>query len=111
MEAQTSEKAHLVEGKSAVSPSSDLVPKAPTPRQVLMKLFYHTIAMFSLPFIAFFYSKRIIEESYGIGEPNNYIYAAITAVVVVQVIIFSYVYQAFQEEAIDRKIRAHEKNK
>ena len=110
MASTSAENSALIEEKLSANSSSEL-PIAPTPRQVLMKLFFHTIAMFSLPFVAFHYSKRIVTESYGVGEPNNFIYAAITAVVVVQVIIFSYVYQAFKEEAIDRKIREYNKRK
>lgn len=84
------------------------VPKRPTQGQVLMKLFYYSIAMFTLPFIAYFCTKQIVED-YGIETPNSFIYASITAVVVVQIIIFTYVYEAFKEEWAAKKVKVYGK--
>ncbi|KAK7082558.1 hypothetical protein SK128_011473 [Halocaridina rubra] len=80
--------------------------KEPTQGQVLMKLFYHSVAMFSLPFIAYYYTKHLVEDSFDMTEPRSIVYAAISSVICIQGVIFSYVYQAFKEEQLSRKIKA-----
>jgi len=75
-------------------------PPAPPASQgsVLLKFFLTSVAMFSLPFVAFFITKHYCEEDFDMKPPKSFIYPAISAVIVVQVIIFSYVYIAFIED-------------
>ncbi|XP_042863035.1 vacuolar ATPase assembly integral membrane protein vma21-like [Penaeus japonicus] len=94
---------------SAVSKKVEKLPKLPTPAQVLLKLFLHSIAMFTLPIATYYLSKNYVEEEHGVKPPQSYIYAAIAAVVVIQAVIFCYVYQAFKEEQLERKIKAASK--
>ena len=72
--------------------------KPPSQGSILLKLFFHSIAMFSFPFGAYYFTKQYVEDEYNIPAPRSYIYGAIAAVVIVHVIIVSYVYQAFREE-------------
>ena len=66
--------------------------------------------MFTLPFITYHYSRKTFEEDYGLEPPKSYIYAVIAAVCVIQAIIFSYVYQAFKDDKIERKIAEMKKS-
>lgn len=65
---------------------------------VFFKLLIHSTAMLSLPFLMFYFIKNYAEENYEIPNPKSSIYGTIGAVIVVQLIIASYVYQAFREE-------------
>ncbi|KAK8751031.1 hypothetical protein OTU49_017517 [Cherax quadricarinatus] len=87
-------------------PSSVQVVKLPSQGQVLLKLLVHSVAMFTLPFVAYYTSKDFLEKEFGVEHPMNFIYGALCAVVMVQIIIFSYVYQAFKEEQIAQKVKA-----
>lgn len=90
--------------KSAAA-AGDTVPQPPSQGRVLLKLFIHSIAMFTLPIIAYYCSKDFLEKEYGIEQPKSSIYGAISAVVIIQVIIFSYIYQAFLEENNTKKVK------
>ncbi|MPC15042.1 hypothetical protein E2C01_007825 [Portunus trituberculatus] len=78
----------------------------PTAHRVLIKLFLHSLAMFTLPFWAYFTCRNYAEKEYGIEAPRSYIYGAVAAVCVIQAVIFSYVYQAFKEEQLEKKLKA-----
>ena len=65
---------------------------------VYLKLFFHSILMFSVPFVLYFSVKAFVEKNYNLTSPQSYICGVIAAVVSVQFIIASYVYQAFREE-------------
>lgn len=94
---------------ATVSKKTEKLPKLPTPAQVLLKLFVHSVAMFTLPIATYYLSKNYVEEEHGVQPPQSYIYAAISAVVVIQAVIFCYVYQAFKEEQLERKVKAASK--
>lgn len=66
--------------------------------RVFVKLFLHSLAMFTLPFLAYFFAKRVVIEDYDMTNEQGYIYGAIAAVIMVNVIIGSYVYQAVVED-------------
>ena len=77
-----------------------------TTRRVFIKLFLHSLAMFTLPFWAYFTCRNYAEREYGIEAPRSYIYGAVAAVCVIQAVIFSYVYQAFKEEQLEKRLKA-----
>lgn len=66
--------------------------------RVFVKLFLHSVAMFTLPFVAYFFTKRVVVEEYDMTSEQAYIYGAIAAVLTVNIIIGSYVYQAIVED-------------
>ncbi|XP_069175014.1 uncharacterized protein [Procambarus clarkii] len=84
-------------------------PKLPSPGNVLLKLLAHSIAMFTLPFFSYYIVKDFVEKEFGIEHPKNYIFGAVSSIIMVQIVIFSYVYQAFKEEQIAKKVKAASK--
>lgn len=67
----------------------------PGNREVVLKLVRWTVVMFTAPFIAYFGCTNFLDAS-----P---VWAGIAAIVVVQVVIFGYVFVAFTEDLeIDR---------
>jgi len=87
---------HLIPKDDSTDP---IPPNEPSQGSVLLKFFIYSIAMFSLPFVAFFITKHYCEEDFDMKPPKTFIYPAISAVIVVQAIIFAYVYQAFNEDS------------
>lgn len=81
----------------------------PSGGRVFLKLFLHSLAMFTLPFYAYFTFRDYVEAKFGVEQPQSYIYGAVAAVCVIQAVIFSYLYQAFREEQQERKLRAETK--
>ncbi|KAJ0180328.1 hypothetical protein K1T71_003732 [Dendrolimus kikuchii] len=77
------------------------------PRQTKMaayalgKLFLFSIAMFTLPFIAFFGVAHILTEYYPVDKFVVTVWSVIAAVVVVNFIICVYAYQAYHEKEYD----------
>ena len=71
--------------------------------RVFLKLFLHSLAMFTLPFWAYFTCRDYAEEEYGVEAPRSFVYGAVAAVCVIQAVIFSYIYQAFREERFEKK--------
>lgn len=65
----------------------------------MLVLFYYSIAMFTLPFIAFFATKHVCEDIlyYNIFTTN--VMSVISAVIVVNVIIFFYVHHEMRKNA------------
>lgn len=68
---------------------------------VLANLFLYSVAMFTLPFVAFFGMRHVLSEYY---PPNSFMVTAwsvIAAVVVVNIIICVYAYKAYHEKEYD----------
>ncbi|CAG2114556.1 unnamed protein product [Medioppia subpectinata] len=63
-------------------------------RNPLMTLVYYSIAMVTLPIAAYFLSRPVFET---FTQSAN-IYSAIAAVVVVHIILFGFVYIAYNED-------------
>lgn len=67
----------------------------------LGNLFLYSVAMFTLPFVAFFAVQHIMTEY----TPNNRfvqnVWAVVAAVIVVNMVIFAYVYKAYHEKEYD----------
>lgn len=78
----------------------------PSGGRVFLKLLLHSVAMFTLPFWAYFTSKNYAEKEFGVEPPRSFIYGAVAAVCVIQAVIFSYLYQAFKEERLEKRLRA-----
>ena len=69
--------------------------KGPGNREVIMKLVRWTVAMFTMPFIAYYGCRRFLGA--------DAIWAGVAAIVTVQVVIFGYVAAAFTEDIeVDR---------
>ncbi|KAF2359930.1 Vacuolar ATPase assembly integral membrane protein Vma21, partial [Trinorchestia longiramus] len=66
--------------------------------RVIFKLFIHTVAMFTLPFIAYYKTRNYVHMDLEMTFLQGYIYGAVAAVIVVNLIIASYVYQALAED-------------
>ncbi|CAG2180606.1 unnamed protein product [Oppiella nova] len=65
-------------------------------RNPLMTLVFYSIAMVTLPIAAYFVSRHVLELFIS-GQSAN-IYSAISAVIVVHIILFGFVYIAYNED-------------
>lgn len=88
------------------TPESAPLPALPSGGRVFMKLFLHSLAMFIIPFWTYFTCRDYAEKELGVEPPRSYIYGAVAAVCTIQAVIFSYLYQAFKEERLEKKLRA-----
>lgn len=68
-----------------------------------MALMVYSAAIITMPIFTFFGGKNVAESWLGFEEGN--IVGAVTAVVAVHVILFAFVYRAFQEEKVIAKER------
>lgn len=68
---------------------------------VLANLFMYSVAMFTLPFVAFFGVRHILTEYYPVGTFLVNVWSVVSAVVVVNIIIFVYAYKAYHEKEYD----------
>lgn len=75
--------------------------------RVFVKLFLHSLAMFTLPFVSYFFAKRVVMEEFDMTVQQGYIYGAVAAVITVNVVIGSYVYQALTEDSYHDKLHEH----
>jgi hypothetical protein len=62
----------------------------------LQSLVYYSIAMISLPIIAYFASRNLLQLITTPQSAN--VYSAISAVIVVHILLFAFVYKAYQED-------------
>jgi len=88
---------------SAVSPAaatdeSSKDDPAVAPR-VILKFLLHSLAMFTLPFVAFFVARRVALEHFHTTDMAAYVWGTVAAVLAVNGVICSYIYQALKEEA------------
>lgn len=67
----------------------------------LANLFLYSVAMFTLPFIAFFGVRHILTDYYPVDQFTRNVWSVVSAVVVVNVIIAMYVYKAYHEKEYD----------
>lgn len=79
-------------------PNCPLCPDPTSQTRVFVKLFLHSVAMFTLPFLSYFFAKRVAMEEFDMPFEQAYIYGAIAAVITVNIVIGSYVYQALTED-------------
>lgn len=63
-------------------------------------LMVYSVAIITMPIVTFFGGKNVADY-FGAEEGN--IYGAVAAVVAVHVILFAFVYRAFQEEKVIAK--------
>ncbi|CAF4844469.1 unnamed protein product [Pieris macdunnoughi] len=68
-------------------------------------LFLYSIAMFTLPFVAFFGVRHILSEYYPVDTFMRTVWSVVSAVVVVNSIIFLYAYKAYHEKEYDEHVR------
>lgn len=68
---------------------------------VLANLFLYSVAMFTLPFVAFFGVRHLLTEYYPVGSFAVTAWSVIAAVVVVNLIICIYAYKAYHEKEYD----------
>ncbi len=65
----------------------------------LLGLFLYSAMMFTLPLLAFFGSKQLLEEHFDIEPPYAQLAPAIIAVVIANIVIMAYVIKAYREDA------------
>jgi len=80
---------------ASASPTADEV-VAP---RVILKFLLHTAAMFTLPFAAFFGARHLALAEFGATDMEGYVWGTVAAVLAVNAVICSYIYQALKEEA------------
>lgn len=68
---------------------------------VMAQLFLHSVAMFTLPFVAFFGVRHLLTEVYPVDRFMVTIWSVVSAVIVVNVIICVYAYRAYHEKEYD----------
>lgn len=67
----------------------------------LANLFLYSVAMFTLPFVAFFGTRHLLTEYYPVDKFIVTVWSVVAAVVVVNVIIIVYAYKAYHEKEYD----------
>lgn len=67
----------------------------------LANLFLYSVAMFTLPFVAFFGMRHILSDYYPVEPFTRTVWSVVAAVVVVNIIIFLYAYKAYHEKEYD----------
>ena len=82
------------------TPQAEHVYRAPN---VILKLLLHTVAMFTLPFIAYYKTNSFVRDEFNMTRNQSFISGAIAAVITVNLVIASYVYQAFKENESERQ--------
>ena len=65
---------------------------------VLCTLFLFSFAMFTLPIASYYATIYLFEEYFHIPQSESYIYAVVSSVVVVHVILIAYIFKAFNED-------------
>lgn len=68
---------------------------------VLANLFLYSVAMFTLPFIAFFGVRHLLMEVYPVETFTRTVWSVVSAVLVVNIIILVYAYKAYHEKEYD----------
>lgn len=68
---------------------------------VLGTLFLYSVAMFTLPFIAFFGVQHVLTEHYSVSAYTRNVSSVVAAVIVVNCLIFMYAYKAYHEKEYD----------
>lgn len=64
-------------------------------KQVASKLYKATLAMFTLPILCYYGCQSILSFE---NESDSFMYSGFAAVVMVNLVIFAYVWSAFHEE-------------
>lgn len=67
----------------------------------LAQLFLYSVAMFTLPFVAFFGMRHILTEYYPVDIFMVTVWSVVAAVIVVNAIICLYAYKAYHEKEYD----------
>lgn len=81
--------------------------------KTLTSLFLYSTAMFTLPFVTFFGTQRIMKNNFHVLDRfTTQCVSVAAAVITVQLIIFCYVYKAFREpdDASDTNAITNEKD-
>ena len=73
------------------------------PNSALCKLFIYSLFMFTLPIAAYFATIYVFAEYFHIPKSDSYIYAVVLSVIVVNLVIFAYVFEAFREGKEEKK--------
>lgn len=67
----------------------------------LAYLFLYSVAMFTLPFVAFFGVRHLLTDYYPVDQFARTVWSVIAAVVSVNIIICCYAYKAYHEKEYD----------
>lgn len=74
-----------------------------TTTEVVSYLFLYSIAMFTMPFIAFFTTRHFMKVYFDIEDFSNTVVSVLTAVAVVNIVIALYVRHAVNEMRADNE--------
>lgn len=64
----------------------------------LKSLLFYSLMMITLPLVAFFATRNIVENYLGVISSSSYIYSTIVSVVVVHIVLGLFVYHAYNEK-------------
>lgn len=78
-----------------------LPPHTKQAARAMALLLFYSVLMFTLPFGAFFATKYILQDNFGIDGYNNTVASVLAAVITVNLIIAAYAYQAYHETEYD----------
>lgn len=67
----------------------------------LANLFLYSVAMFTIPFVAFFGVRHLLTEEYPVDTFTRNVWSVIAAVVAVNLIICAYAFKAYHEKEYD----------
>ncbi|XP_050499971.1 uncharacterized protein LOC126880241 [Diabrotica virgifera virgifera] len=77
----------------------------------LGKLMFFSVLMFTLPFVAFFGTKYILQEHFDVIGFTNTVWSVLFSVVTVNLIIVAYAYIAYLEPDYDEKGNVKEESR
>lgn len=60
-------------------------------------MMFYSVAMFTLPFVAYFMAKNGAESQFYVASHKSYLWGVVASVIMVHIIIFGFVYEAFHE--------------
>lgn len=64
-------------------------------------LFVYSVAMFSLPFAAFFGTRHSLKEHFEVIGYTNTVWSVVASVITIYLVIFAYAYQGYYEKEFD----------
>ncbi|KAB0795560.1 hypothetical protein PPYR_12399 [Photinus pyralis] len=91
-----------MDNREVVNDNEPLIPAhtRQAAKAIALLLFY-SFLMFTLPFAAFFGTKYVLKDSFGIDGYANTVWSVIASVVTVNLVILAYAYYAYHDPEYD----------
>lgn len=87
------------EGDAVLEQEGPLIPEhAKQATKALLLLLLYSSMMFTLPFLAFFGTKYLLQDVFGVTGFVNTAWSVLMSVITVNLVIVGYVYHAFHEK-------------